>query len=319
MKSKKPFNRQNSWRCIEYWLARGYTEEQGRQEIAKRQVRKPEVYRKAAEAKKTPEFREFISKKMKKVYTLDYWIEKLGPEEGQKKYNELEIQLKKNGRKVAKNRTPQQYRENSIRCIEYWLNRGYTSEEAREEIAIRQSRGLEHYISKYGEHEGTFKWKKRQSDWQKSLYANNDIDEINSKRRANAHIGVYTSENAQHISELTFYLVKMISSNERFLKFGLTKHPNGATGRWGHTKYGATVIPLVEWKTSGCDALQLEQSIKKHFSVYAYVPQLFNTTEALLEDCEENLRKYIQNVIIGNNGDEEKYDVENQNNVCGIV
>jgi hypothetical protein len=55
-------------------------------------------------------------------------------------------------------------------CIEYYLERGYSEAEAKELIKERQSTGrLDKFIERYGEEEGTERWKERQIKWQKTL------------------------------------------------------------------------------------------------------------------------------------------------------
>lgn len=55
--------------------------------------------------------------------------------------------------------------------IEYWINKGYCEDEAREMVSERQRTfTLEKCINKYGFEEGYKKWKERQEKWSKSLY-----------------------------------------------------------------------------------------------------------------------------------------------------
>lgn len=300
MKNKRAFNRQNSCRCVEYWTSRGYTEEQAKIEISKLQRRRPEAYRKATIAKQTPEFRNAQSATMKKVYTLQYWIDKLGEIEGTKKYNTLTATLAQNGKysgELRANLSLFEKQKYSCRNIAFWLEKGYTEEQAKEEIAKRQARGLEYYISRYGEDDGRRRWKDKQVRWQKSFQQNNDLTLVNKKRQINAHVGLYTLDNVNNISELCFYLVKFENQTETFLKFGLTKHIGGYRSRWGRSKYGATITSLVEWRATGLQCFMLEQDIKLKFSQYAYRPQLFNTTEALRNDAESVILTYINEVI----------------------
>lgn len=300
MEKRRKFNRQNSCRCIEYWTSRGYTEEQAKIQISQLQRRKPEVYQKAAAAKQTLEFKSAQSAAMKKVYTLEYWVDKLGEVEGREKYNALSSTLSENGKTSGKLRAMLPVTEKqkySCRNVAFWLARGLTEEEAKAEVAKRQARGLKYYVSKYGEIDGHRRWKDRQEKWQKSFQENNDLTTVNQKRKTNAHVGLYTSDNVTSISDLCFYLIKFENIAETFLKFGLTKQKAGYRSRWGHSKYGANITSLVEWRATGSQCFALEQEIKAKFSEYAYQPRLFSTTEALRNDAESVILPYINEFI----------------------
>lgn len=55
----------------------------------------------------------------------------------------------------------------------YWIDRGYSEEEARNIIKTKSvSNGLDHYIKKYGEEEGRVRYEQRINQWQKSLHKN---------------------------------------------------------------------------------------------------------------------------------------------------
>jgi very-short-patch-repair endonuclease len=57
---------------------------------------------------------------------------------------------------------------------EYWMEKGFTQDEAKKIISEKQSTfSLEKCITKYGEIEGTEVWKKRQEKWAKNYKKNN--------------------------------------------------------------------------------------------------------------------------------------------------
>jgi len=78
------------------------------------------------------------------------------------------------------------YRKQSRRCIEYYLERGYTKSEGNEIIKEIQSVGRkDKFIERYGEKEGVRKWEDRQQKWIKSLYDDKselEISEMHRKR-----------------------------------------------------------------------------------------------------------------------------------------
>lgn len=69
--------------------------------------------------------------------------------------------------------------------IEYYLNMGYNMDDAKNLLKERQAVGkLENFIKRYGEKEGTIKWKQRQGKWQKTLNSKpiEELALINSKK-----------------------------------------------------------------------------------------------------------------------------------------
>ena len=103
--------------------------------------------------------------------TLEYQIMKYGEEKGKEEYERI-CKLK---------------RINPLN-IEWWLNQGYSEEEAKIKRSERQSTfSLEKCITKHGEEEGTRIWKERQVKWQNTLQSREDYDEI-KKRRDNSSL-----------------------------------------------------------------------------------------------------------------------------------
>ena len=69
--------------------------------------------------------------------------------------------------------------------LEYWIEKGYSLEEAKDVLKERQSTvRLDKFIDRYGENEGRKRWKERQEKWQNTL--NNktieEIQKINAKK-----------------------------------------------------------------------------------------------------------------------------------------
>lgn len=103
--------------------------------------------------------------------SLKFHIKKYGEEEGTKIFNEK----KNNGI----------FKKYSNTCVEYYLERGYTEEEAIELIKERQATGrLDKFIDRYGKKLGKQKWKERQIKWQNTLNSKKpeEIDEMKKKR-----------------------------------------------------------------------------------------------------------------------------------------
>ena len=60
-----------------------------------------------------------------------------------------------------------------VKCVEYWLSKGYNEEEAKQLISKSQKTfSLEACIKKYGLEEGIKRFEKRQDKWLRSLRQN---------------------------------------------------------------------------------------------------------------------------------------------------
>lgn len=137
----KQNSRQYSIWCKEYWLKRGYSEEEAETEISKIQGR-----------------------------------------------NTKEEFLKRHGANFEVRYA--QYKEtlrNSFETtLNYWLNQGYSEEEARLKQSDRQRTfTLEKCIEKYGQVNGYKVWKQRQDKWQKTLSLRSDEEKQETKRKQN--------------------------------------------------------------------------------------------------------------------------------------
>lgn len=98
-----------------------------------------------------------------KMVSLRGCIARFGEKEGTKKWEERENKRSEIGKKGSAN-------------IQYWLNKGYSENEAKIKLSIRQSTfSLEKCIEKYGKEEGLIKFNERQIKWQKTLYKNGKL------------------------------------------------------------------------------------------------------------------------------------------------
>lgn len=80
------------------------------------------------------------------------------------------------------------YNKKAPNRIEYWLNKGYSEEEAQKKLSERQSTfSLEKCIRENGKIKGKLIWKKRQEKWQSTLKSKSqeEINEINFKKIKN--------------------------------------------------------------------------------------------------------------------------------------
>lgn len=119
---------------IEYWLRRGYTRKQ-----AKR----------------------IISESQKQKY--DKVHEKYTPEE-----------ITKFKGKSNKGKTKQELRDQSVRCLEYWLKKGFTEEQGREKLREVCDTSLKKMKEKYGKEEGKRRHKEKLEKLSNSLSGKNN-------------------------------------------------------------------------------------------------------------------------------------------------
>lgn len=308
MKKKRKFDRRNSVRCKEYWMSRyNYTEEEAKAKISSLQSRGKEWFeskgknwddhiQKLKDSKNTKEFKEAQSKRMKATATLEYWVEKLGDVEGKKKYEKLKSSRSENGKRAIQSRVDKgMTRQATQRCVEYWLVRGYTEEEAKNKVSEFQSRGLEFFIDKYGKEEGTIRYNNRNKKWRESFISNNDMDEVNRKRSINGHCGYYTEKviRSNNIEKLNFYVLSMIDDNDiEFIKFGLTKYED-IHSRW---KRSLKYETLIFTEMDAIKALALENQIKR--TIYdkdlQYMPSKIRTKEAVLIEEYELIKNIME-------------------------
>ena len=139
---------------LETWLKQGYTEEEARYQIA---IRRPNNH--------------------------FYYMHKYGVDEATAIQMKLDHQSRC-GKKAAA-RPTEEIRRTSHRCIEYWLDKGYSEEDAKKEISkIQSTFSLEKCIAEHGEEKGRELWQERQNKWQSNLNSKpqSEIDSINRKK-----------------------------------------------------------------------------------------------------------------------------------------
>lgn len=118
-------NREGSNFCIEYWVKRGLSETEAKEQISRRQAE--------LNARISPENR-------KSHFQIKYWMEKgFSGEEAHQIVSD-------NARRY------------SPRCGEHWLSKGYSESEAIEKVKDAQALSVEKFIEWYGEEVGPAKW-----------------------------------------------------------------------------------------------------------------------------------------------------------------
>ncbi len=160
--------------CVEYWMNKGYSEEESKEKIVQRQkystkfVKKRGVCDKKTMANKIGEENIELFFRKKSRYCIEYWTSRgYSEEDGKKKISELQSKYSK----IA-NGDIEKVKQRSWRCPEYWVRvSGCTIEEARDIISEKQVFfSKEKCIEKYGEKEGLKRWEERQEKWQNTLH-----------------------------------------------------------------------------------------------------------------------------------------------------
>jgi hypothetical protein len=124
-----------------------------------------EKYRKLWLGEKNPNHKSNTTKLQRQLcskYSREYW-KKNFPEMSE---TEIDIKVSEFAKKSQINRLTETQ-------LEYWINKGYSEEEAKEKLKDRQTTfSKEICIKKYGEIEGLRKWKVRNKNWSKKLNLN---------------------------------------------------------------------------------------------------------------------------------------------------
>lgn len=166
----------NSKLSKEYWLLRGFSLEDSKKEIYK--IRKKlkgvhqatrDYYRIATDMSED-EIVQFF--KEKSHLSSKYWISR-GIDDFEDKIKEHQQNSSKEFLNKRKE-NPELYSATTQTQVGYWLNKGFSEEEAKEKLSDRQTTfSLDICIEKYGEDEGMKRWIERQEKWHSSYKKSN--------------------------------------------------------------------------------------------------------------------------------------------------
>lgn len=184
--SKVPRNKiANGSSTVEYWVYRGWTEEealQKRKKIKTDPKKSPFSKLYWIEKGMTDVEANFKVKSLK-PFNKEYWIvnENISEEEAILRVKKLQ---QKNSKKHYDNvkKDPIKYREKIPMRIEYYLAKGMTEEEAKNALKERQTTfSLKKCVEKYGEKNGLIIFNDRQIKWSKTLLQNGTLKHGHSK------------------------------------------------------------------------------------------------------------------------------------------
>jgi hypothetical protein len=188
--------KENSCLRIEYWIKRGYSEQEAKEKISLiQQKNSNKVSNYGIVTKKYLESKNIDSDlfmKERSIYCIEYYI-KRGYTIEQAKTMISKYQSNNSKRKKLDNIKIQ-----SPRCLEYWLNICDNENIAKEMYKKFQTTfSKEICIQKYGKIEGLKRFKERQEKWQKTLH-----------EKGNLHVGY------SKISQILFNELKKCTNNE---------------------------------------------------------------------------------------------------------
>jgi hypothetical protein len=135
---------------LKFWINKGYSEEDAKYQIS-----------------------------IRRIYNKNYWTHKYGEDIGVKKYYNF-ITKGATGKKHSTQR-----KQKNPRCLDYWINKGLSGEDAEQMVSKEQSRfSLEYCVEKYGKVRGNDIFLERQKKWLSSLNKKNavEIETINNKK-----------------------------------------------------------------------------------------------------------------------------------------
>jgi hypothetical protein len=171
-KRKKELKQRNRL-CEEYWVNKGYSREEAMGEISKQQ-KKSSKYVKTYHGKSKKMLKEkgYSDEEVKRICltpaNVGFWVNK--------GYSECEAKtmVSKNQSNAAQH---VDYEKRLLPSnIEYWVERGFTYEESKNRVSDHQTTfSKEKCIEKYGEEEGLKRFTKRQNKWFKSLTDNGNM------------------------------------------------------------------------------------------------------------------------------------------------
>ena len=138
---------------LKTWINKGFTEEEARYQVA---IRRPT--------------------------NIEYYLNKnMSREDAEKALRNFQSR----SGSVFASKSKEEKRKSRTSCIEYYLEKGYSLEEATQLRSERQKTfSKEICIEKHGVDEGTRIWEERQTKWQSSINnrSQSELDEINRKK-----------------------------------------------------------------------------------------------------------------------------------------
>ena len=297
--------KQNSVRCKEYWIKRGYNEDEAKLKVSEYQdhLSEKSLYKKYGNEYQN--IKNKISERLKYTSSKQYFIDKgltekeitnyfdkrsnklenferrYGIEEGRRRYNnfinsnrdknskEYQLQNNFNGDIELYNIHNKQ---KSIRCKEYWIKRGYSEDEAKLKVSEYQNTfSLDRCIDKYGLDKGLEIFENRQTKFKLSWLnkSREELDEIRNKQKINANRGSYTLDKFEKYPQLLKFngevYVAKILNTDK-IKVGITR--NTFEKRYSRFVRKNVLKLLYRFKTTLYNCVYIETKLGECFKDY---------------------------------------------------
>lgn len=160
--------------CIEYWIKRGYTEEEAKLNISSLQ----KYANSCVKNHHTLSYDDFENKedallffKSRSQYCPEFWLKRgYTYNDAIKHVSELQTKCAQKFIEIYK-KDPQKYKHLFNTTKEYWIAKGYTEDEAKQLQSERQRTfSKDICIKKYGEKAGLIVFNNRQKKWQQTIH-----------------------------------------------------------------------------------------------------------------------------------------------------
>ena len=181
------------------------------------------------------------------------------------------------------------YRVRSIRCVEYYLAMGYTEDEAEAAVSEVQHRGLDYFISKYGESDGTSRWASRNDMWSESYFDKSSEELLDIyDRKGSGNSGISLMKEPPPEIDGRIYVIRHQTGN--FIKVGITSR----TVRKRYSNFARNWVIILDIPMKFAKAKNIEQMTLKQFSDFKEVYNQFRSNETLNISCLDELLKFVK-------------------------
>ena len=158
------FGRDTSVRCEEYWISKGFTQDQAKEKISSLQVRNLDyfVHKYGSEIgrEKYESWRKGIQVSNSKEFMLSNGITGEAIKIMRDNFTVDNLMIKYSIDETTATDMRKSRIKNSVSALtqEYWISKGFTQDQAKEKISSLQVRNLDYFVHKYGSEIGREKY-----------------------------------------------------------------------------------------------------------------------------------------------------------------
>lgn len=163
-----------------------------------------------------------INKKKSSYISYKYYLTKINPDTNQLYTEDEAKKIISQKRSISSEKSAIQRRGKTGvtgRSIQYWINKGYSEEDAKNKVKeIQSTNNIETYIKKYGEQDGIQKWIERNKKWGEKMQI---------KKMESGHIGsaysnaskLFFDNIVSKLKENNIYFEKIYYGEKEFSKW----------------------------------------------------------------------------------------------------